>query len=991
MNVIAEIKSRLTITDLVGEMVDLSNNKGFCPFHPNTKTAAFAVFPHTQTWRCFGACDEGGDIFDYWQKLNNCDFTTALTELANKAGIVLDDSPEAKERRAKEAEAKQLYNDFADFYINELSWSHQAQDYLRVRGLHRVIDSGLVGYTDGSTLAIKYHQAIEHHITTEGGYNPLNGLVYICRDINGTPVDFESRSITEKKHRRVGPKHPFWALYHRGGQLVVVEGPADALTWYQQGFNALALNGVNVAGVNQADIARFDQVFYVADQDEAGQATLAKIGEELGPLTNIATITHEGVKDSNDLLIAEPSLAAFNFTELLKQSQPYLNRLINEAKGEQGTKFDGAIIHIMQQVAKLPEPAQIRYKETICKELPLTRSAYNQYLKLIEPEPEQPSSDDDIVLEFNLNREKYRVIHGKTIHIRPEKSGQNQYELLIEAHFEIEKIIKRLGSEEQTELLIACQNGRNMGKARVPIEDFDKMRWITQNWPTLGITAPQRVNADYLREAIQVLSKPKEAYIYERLGHAKIDGQRCFLMNNNILGYEGEKDVTVDISLGRENSNLSLFKLPAQPVNVVEAWRFSLSLWDKLGDVGILMWAATHTAPLIPLLNPTFLVMLYARTNSFKSTISGIFQSFFGDWGNYSSKDAWKFLPGSFRTTMHGIIKNAYLAKDVLYVVDDFFPRKGNELGKMTQILVELIRAAGNQAGRDRMSGSTAFHKHSDRPRCLTIVTAEELPTQLLEESDLARVVGCPLKEWQKDDQSTESFMATLTDIYDNATQLQNAMSSYILFVLQNYDEIEQYIAEIEQNNLAIFNKSRYPRQPESFSKLLTAVTIGLNCAVAYGAITEAEAEQRQHQAEQTLNRMMEDYGLNIQGVDPVERFIEALREHLDDDWILAAGQIGKGGLEGEIKIPYGHYHAGYLDERYIYLKPSYFRKILSDKDNPINLGANTMYKRLSERGWLIKRGEESSFSEYVKHKSKTVRLIHIPVHVVYPEEENSI
>jgi DNA primase len=58
MAVIDEIKARIDIVDLVSESVKLRRSgksyTGFCPFHPNSKTPAFAVFPDSGTWRCFG-------------------------------------------------------------------------------------------------------------------------------------------------------------------------------------------------------------------------------------------------------------------------------------------------------------------------------------------------------------------------------------------------------------------------------------------------------------------------------------------------------------------------------------------------------------------------------------------------------------------------------------------------------------------------------------------------------------------------------------------------------------------------------------------------------------------------------------------------------------------------------------------------------------------------------------------------------------------------
>ena len=62
MSVIDDVKDRLDVVEIIGESVKMRKSgksySGFCPFHPNTRTPAFAVFPESGTWRCFGACNE---------------------------------------------------------------------------------------------------------------------------------------------------------------------------------------------------------------------------------------------------------------------------------------------------------------------------------------------------------------------------------------------------------------------------------------------------------------------------------------------------------------------------------------------------------------------------------------------------------------------------------------------------------------------------------------------------------------------------------------------------------------------------------------------------------------------------------------------------------------------------------------------------------------------------------------------------------------------
>src|SRR4030066_1121025 len=93
MSVADEIKERIDIVELIGQSVKLrkagKNYTGFCPFHPHPRTPAFVVFPDTGTWRCFGACNEGGDIFRFVMKKEGWDFPQALSYLAERAGVEL--------------------------------------------------------------------------------------------------------------------------------------------------------------------------------------------------------------------------------------------------------------------------------------------------------------------------------------------------------------------------------------------------------------------------------------------------------------------------------------------------------------------------------------------------------------------------------------------------------------------------------------------------------------------------------------------------------------------------------------------------------------------------------------------------------------------------------------------------------------------------------------------------------------------------------------
>jgi len=92
---VAEIRDRTDIVDLITPYSKLRKAgrsfKGLCPFHQE-KTPSFIVFPESGTFHCFG-CGRGGDAFTFYMEAEKADFREALTELAKRAGVELDNRP----------------------------------------------------------------------------------------------------------------------------------------------------------------------------------------------------------------------------------------------------------------------------------------------------------------------------------------------------------------------------------------------------------------------------------------------------------------------------------------------------------------------------------------------------------------------------------------------------------------------------------------------------------------------------------------------------------------------------------------------------------------------------------------------------------------------------------------------------------------------------------------------------------------------------------
>ena len=136
MATIDDIKSKIDIVDLVSEAgVKLRhagrNYTGFCPFHDNKHTPAFVVWPESGTWRCFGQCNEGGDIFKFVMKRDGLDFKDALQKLADRAGVKIEslqrEAPQVKEAHER---LRLLLEDALIYYRTHLFNNKEVLTYL---------------------------------------------------------------------------------------------------------------------------------------------------------------------------------------------------------------------------------------------------------------------------------------------------------------------------------------------------------------------------------------------------------------------------------------------------------------------------------------------------------------------------------------------------------------------------------------------------------------------------------------------------------------------------------------------------------------------------------------------------------------------------------------------------------------------------------------------------------------------------------------------
>jgi DNA primase len=315
MTAIDEIKARIDIVDLVSETVDLRrsgrNHIGFCPFHPNTRTPAFVVWPETGTWRCFGECNDGGDIFKFVMKKEGWDFPEALRFLAERAGVILaPPTPKQQERAEENERLRQLLEEAVTYYRHNLLNTPAGEAglrYLQGRGVsNETIEIFGLGYAPDSWEAASTHFKSKGYVDQDlidaglasqrdsrGLYDRFRGRVVLpIRDERGRMAGFGARTLDPEGL----PKYlnsPQTILFDKGrilfgfdrarrsirseDQIVIVEGYMGVLAPHQHGFtNVVATMGTALTEHHLRLIKRFTRKIVLAmDSDAAGaKATL---------------------------------------------------------------------------------------------------------------------------------------------------------------------------------------------------------------------------------------------------------------------------------------------------------------------------------------------------------------------------------------------------------------------------------------------------------------------------------------------------------------------------------------------------------------------------------------------------------------------------------------------------------------------------------------------------------------------------------------------
>ena len=334
MSVIDDIKARVDIVALISETVKLRKSgrtyMGLCPFHAHKhNTPSFAVWPDSGVWKCFGQCNEGGDIFKFVMKRDGVEFSEALRSLAQRAGVEL--KPRAPEEQAQDDHLdylRQLLEAAAKYYhhlLNNAPQAAPAREHLAKRGLtEKAVEIFELGYAlDDWDAALRYFTGkgysqkdlldagliVEKEAaTSEASHSSLSEapraeragvtrhfdrfrdrLMIPVRDERGRMTGFQARALRPDAVPKF-MNSPQTALFDKGRTLfglhlarkaireaeaaIVVEGNLDVVAAHQAGFgNVVSSQGTALTEHQLRLLKKYSKRIILAlDADEAGDA-----------------------------------------------------------------------------------------------------------------------------------------------------------------------------------------------------------------------------------------------------------------------------------------------------------------------------------------------------------------------------------------------------------------------------------------------------------------------------------------------------------------------------------------------------------------------------------------------------------------------------------------------------------------------------------------------------------------------------------------------
>jgi|GEM_PF-862927 len=567
----------------------------------------------------------------------------------------------------------------------------------------------------------------------------------------------------------------------------------------------------------------------------------------------------------------------------------------------------------------------------------------------------------------------YEVVNHSTYYYKPTQHGLKQVLLANFTAKISEQIIQDDGANRSIVLKISgnMSNGNHLPDIVIPSAVFRSMLWVLEYYGPEAIIQPGQSTADHLRTAIQINSNDiLKRTIYTHTGWREIRHEWRFLTATGALGKDGlAEDVEIQLE-----GKLRHYAFPKSLLNhpPIEAVTASFELLKVAPyRVTIPLLCAIYRAPLEEVISCHMTVFIAGQTGTFKSELTGLALSHFGP--DFNGKN----LTAEWTSTANALEKIAFLVKDTICVIDDYYPGTSqNEAAKMNATANRVIRGKGNDSGRARMKADGGLQV-TFTPRSLILTTGEDIP-----KGPSLRARMYPIEVSKGDVDTT-----VLTKLQQHGADgmLAAAMVGYLRWLAPQIDDLKKTSKSRRSaiRDEIIKDATAHTRTPDVIADLLFGLEFFLKYALEIGACSEQQAFELWDEAEATLIASNESMKEMLEADDPVQRFCDLLMSvfvsgvgHIvstnggepphSERWgwkpvITANGTEDKG--SGKT--------IGWIEGPNLYLDMdsalAAVQEIASKQGSPITITPGTLRKRLHEKGLLVK---DSNTNKLLKSKN---------------------
>ncbi len=420
-NRIDKLLEEVNIIDIIAEYVPLTrkgnNFFGICPFHTDTNPS-MSVNAKKGIYKCF-SCGAGGNAITFIQKYKKIPFSSAIKEVAKKAGYTNEkiDQIFSQSNLKSITPAKwrlyNLNNAANEIFVNLLTINENEKALKYLLENRKISLKTINEFNIGYSSKENFRSLLSDHLTNKDnllGENRDKDLVwnenellqaslisvtkdqartidyfyhrimFPIYDEEGFLVAFTGRTTDKDENTKYLLSNSN-ALFQKGkilynlnkayqekaDTLVIVEGNLDVLSLYEslndneENIHAVALMGTILTDEHIKKIRRFKKIILWLDNDKAGREATIKNGILLAKSKiHVVVVSHDlNAKDINDILV---NFSTKKVIEVLKQCTDLMTFIINEKYI--GNENGKDICLVEEMIEKMIKYSDVLYRQS---------------------------------------------------------------------------------------------------------------------------------------------------------------------------------------------------------------------------------------------------------------------------------------------------------------------------------------------------------------------------------------------------------------------------------------------------------------------------------------------------------------------------------------------------------------------------------------------------------------------------------------------------